>query len=164
MLHTRAKLFPPPSFRAAEHRLRDIWQLSREQFGKQDLRSVPPWVCEFFHPETLRNALAFRDACVGLAEDFLLACLLGILYHQRPSFLSYPSSHLVPYLRDRKFPQRLFPKLYEEWDVFTRLEAKVRRTFRRPPRVYTEPRRVFQIDAREFPRIRGIRAVITNPP
>ena len=164
VLLTRAKLFPPASLRAAEHRLRDVWKLSRERFGKQDLRKVPPWVRRFFHLETLRSALAFRDACVELAEDFLLACLLGILHHQRPGFLSYPSSHLVPYLRDRKFPRGLFPELYEERDVFTRLEAKVRRTFRRPPSAYTEPRQVLQIDAREFPDIRGIRAVITSPP
>lgn len=164
VLLTRAKLFPPASLGAAERRLRDVWQLSRERFSTQDLRTVPPWVRQFFHPETLRSALAFRDACVELAEDFLLACLLGILHHQRPGFLSYPSSHLVPYLRDRKFPRQLFPELYEERDVFTRLEAKVHRTFRRPPSAYTEPRRVLHIDAREFPGIRGIQAVITSPP
>ena len=164
VLLTRAKLFPPKSLRAAEHRLRDTWKLSCERFGEQDLRTVPLWVRRFFHPETLRSALAFRDACVDCGEDFLLACLLGILHHQRPGFLSYPSSHLVPYLRDHKFPRRLFPDMYEERDVLVRLEAKVRRTFRRPPNAYTESRRVIHIDAREFPRIRGIRAVITSPP
>jgi len=164
VLLTRAKLFPPVSLQAAKRRLRDTWKLSRERLGQRDLRTVPLWVRRFFHPETLRSALAFRDACVEMAEDLLLACLLGILHHQRPGFLSYPSSHLVPYLRDQKFPRRRFPKLYEERDVLTRLDAKIRRTFRRPPSAYTEPRRVLQIDAREFPRIRGIRAVITSPP
>ena len=164
VLLTRAKLFPPASLRAAEHRLRDMWKLSRERFGEQDLRTVPQWVRRFFHPETLRSALAFRDACADRGDDFLLACLLGILHHQRPGFLSYPSSHLVPYLRDRKFPRRLFPNMYDERDVLVRLEAKVRRTFRRPPSTYTESRRVIHIDAMEFPRIRGIRAIITSPP
>jgi hypothetical protein len=164
VLLTRAKLFPPASLRAAERRLRDTWKLSRERLGEQDLRTMPLWVRRFFHSETLRSALAFRDACVERDEEFLLACLLGILHHQRPGFLSYPSSHLVPYLRDRNFPRRLFPELYEDRDVFTRLAAKLRRTFRRPPSGYTESRRVLQIDAREFPRIRGIRAVITSPP
>lgn len=164
VLLTRAKLFPPASQRAAERRLRDMWKLSREQFREQDLRTVPLWVRRFFHPETLRNALAFRDACVDQGDDFLLACLLGILHHQRPGFLSYPSSHLVPYLRDRKFPRRSFPEMYEERNVLVRLEAKVRRTFRRSPSKYTESRRVFNIDAREFPRVRGIKAVITSPP
>ena len=164
VLLMRAKLFPPVSLRAAEHRLHDIWKLSRQLLGEQDLRTVPPWVRRFFHPETLRSALAFRDACVDCGDDFLLACLLGILHHQRPGFLSYPSSHLVPYLRDRKFPRRLFPDMYDERDVLVRLEAKVHRTFRRPPSTYTESRRVVHTDAREFPRFRGIKAVITSPP
>jgi len=164
VLLARAKLFPPASLRAAERRLRDMWKLSRERFGDQDLRTVPPWVRRFFHPETLRSALSFRDACVDCGDDFLLACLLGILHHQRPGFLSYPSSHLVPYLRDRKFPRLLFPEMYDERDVLVRLEAKVRRTFRRPPIAYTETRRVIHTDARAFPRNRRIRAVITSPP
>jgi hypothetical protein len=164
VLLTRAKLFPPASLGQAERRLRLVWKLACDRFSRQDLRSVPQWVRQFFHPETLRKALAFRDACVYKGDDFLLACLLGILHHQRPGFLSYPSSHLVPYLRDKKFPRQLFPGMYEERDVFVRLEAKLRRTFRRPPRAYTESRKVINIDARLFPRIRGIKAVITSPP
>jgi len=164
VLLTRAKLFAPASLRAAERRLRDTWKCSRDLLWKQDLRTVPPWVRAFFHPETLRSALAFRDACIECDDDFLFACLLGILHHQRPGFLSYPSSHLVPYLRDRKFPRELFPDLYKERDVFTRIEAKVRRSFNRLPNAYTQRRRVLHTDAREFPRIRGIRAVITSPP
>lgn len=164
VLLTRAKLFPPASQQAAERRLRDVWKLSRKLFDEQDLRMVPLWVRRFLHPETLRSALAFRDACIYRGDDFLLACLLGILHHQRPGFLSYPCSHLVPYLRDRKFPRQLFPDMYNERDVLVRLQAKVCRTFRRPPSAYDETRCVVHTDAREFPRVRGIRAVITSPP
>lgn len=164
VLLARAKLFPPPTQLAAARRLRDIWNQSRELLAGQDLRVVPRWVRKFFHPETLRNALAFRDACVQRGDEFLLACLLGILHHQRPGFLSYPSSHLVPYLRDRKFPRYRFPDMYEERDIFSRIDAKIRRTFRRPPPAYAKMRRVLHTDARSFPRLRGIRAVITSPP
>lgn len=164
VLLTRAKLFAPANLQAAERRLRGIWNLSRERVGQQDLRSVPCWVRRFFHPETLFSALAFRDACVERGDKFLLACLLGILHHQRPGFLSYPSSHLVPYLRDRKFPRLRFPVLYQQRDVLVRLEAKVRRTFRRPPNAFLQPRRVVNVDARQFPRVCGINAVITSPP
>jgi SAM-dependent methyltransferase len=164
VLLTRAKLLPPKSLPAAKRRLGAIWTLSRRNLPKQDLRTVPGWVRRFFHPETLRSALAFRDACVETGDEFLLACLLGILHHQRPGFLSYPSSHLVPYLRSRKFPRDIYPELYEERDVLARLEAKLRRTFRRPPCPYAQSRRVLEIDARRFPRVAGIRAVITSPP
>jgi hypothetical protein len=164
VLLTRAKLFAPADLRAAERRLRHTWKLSRELVHSQDLREVPSWVRRFFHPETLRNALAFRDACVQGRDDFLLACLLGILHHQRPGFLSYPSSHLVPYLRDRKFPRDCFAELYAEREVLPRLAAKIRRTYRRPPEPYPASRRVLHVDARRFPKLRRADAIITSPP
>lgn len=164
VLLTRAKLFPPVSVEVAQQRLRETWMAGRKRLSKQDLRTVPRWVRRFFHPGTLREALAFRDACVERGDHFLLACLLGILHHQRPGFLSYPSSHLVPYLRDRKFPRDAYPEMYEKRDVYTRLQAKVRRAFRRPPIQYSGTRRVLTVDARKFPRVRNVRAVITSPP
>lgn len=164
VLLTRAKLFPPASLKVAEQRLHKAWNLSREKYFHQDLRTVPLWVRRFFHPKTLRNALSFRDACIERGDNFLLSCLLGILHHQRPGFLSYPSSHLVPYLRDRKFPRKNFPEMYEEREVFGRLKAKIRRTFRRTPDKYIESRRVNNIDAREFTRVQRIKAIITSPP
>lgn len=164
VLLTRAKLFPPATLADAEYRLQSVWKLARNCCCKQDLHSVPQWVRQFFHPETLRKALAFRDACVDQGDEFLLACLLGILHHQRPGFLSYPASHLVPYLRDKKFPRLYFPEMYEERDVLVRLKAKLRRTFRRPPEEYSKSRQVINIDAREFPATKDIKAVITSPP
>lgn len=164
VLLTRAKLFAPLSQEAAQRRLRMTWELSRTLLKKQDLRTVPRWVRRFFHPETLRSTLAFRDACVQKGDNFLLACLLGILHHQRPGFLSYPCSHLVPYLRDRKFPREQFSDLYEERNVLSRLEAKIQRTYRRPPRSYRVSRRVLHTDARRFPKLRQIASVITSPP
>jgi hypothetical protein len=164
VLLTRAKLFAPVDQKAAERRLRETWKLSRALLPMQDLRTVPLWVRRFFHRETLRNALAFRDACVQRRDYFLLGCLLGILHHQRPGFLSYPSSHLVPYLRDRKFPRNRFARLYEERELLPRLSAKIRRTYRRPPKSKRTLRRVIHVDARHFPKAKRISAVITSPP
>jgi DNA methylase len=164
VLLTQAKLFPPVTYTVAQSRLEEVWKLSHRRIKYQDLRTVPPWVRRFFHPETLRNALAVRDACMELNDSFLLACLLGILHHQRPGFLSYPSSHLVPYLRDRNFPKRRFPQLYEEREVLPRLDAKLRRTFKRPPEPYSESRQILEMDARKFPMLRDVQAVITSPP
>lgn len=161
---TKAKLLPPPNLTQALRHFEKAWKLSRCILYQQDLRTVPKWVRSFFHPETLRSALAFRDACVYLHEHFLLACLLGILHHQRPGFLSYPSSHLVPYLRDRKFPRTEFPDLYLERDVKSRMLAKISRTYKRfPNRAVTKPR-VSCVDARNFPFTHDIHAVITSPP
>ena len=164
VLLTRAKLFPPVSLKAAERRLQHTWELALTKVNDQDLRSVPRWVRSFFHPETLRPALAFRDACIQREEHFLLACLLGILHHQRPGFLSFPSSHLVPYLREKNYPRKDFPRLYEPREVLPRLEAKLQRTFKRPIRPHSQPRRIIEGDARTFPQLRGIQAIITSPP
>jgi hypothetical protein len=164
-LLTRAKLFAPESHEDALARFDRVWKSSRRMLRYQDLRAVPLWVRRFFHPETLRSVLALRDACEAQGEHFLFACLLGILHHQRPGFLSYPSSHLVPYLRDRKFPEHRYPHLYKERDVRTRMLSKLRRAFRRPVKNRAPVlRRVLQVDARFFPRVKNVQAVITSPP
>src|SRR5271154_7164939 len=67
-----------------------------------------------------------------------LASLLGILHHQRPGFLSFPSSHTVPYLRGKAFPRWKYPKLYEYRSHADRFEAKVERAFRRVPELDCE--------------------------
>jgi len=96
---TRAKLFAP----ATESRaIRKAIAYSRE--AKQIAKSAgwhanaPVWVKEFFHPKTLSETLVLAKSLRRNEEWLLLACLLGILHHQRRGFLSYPSSHLVPYL------------------------------------------------------------------
>ena len=164
ILLTRAKLFAPAKLSLAKSELEFVWARSRVKLADQDLRRVPRWVREFFHPDTLRSALAFRDACVETHNHFLLASLLGILHHERPGFLSKPSSHLVPYLRDRKYPRLLFPEMYEARDVFVRLNAKITRAYKRPINDLPLRRLVIAGDARHFPRVRRINAVITSPP
>lgn len=163
VLLTKAKLHPPGTEEEALARLTLRWRGALRRIGKQDLRKVPLWVRRFFHPETLRHALAIRDELAAHDDHFLMACLLGILHHQRPGFLSYPSSHLVPYLRDKLFPRKQHPSLYEERDVLSRLVAKVHRTYRRPPSDIAWAR-VSLSDARRL-RVTGpVHAVITSPP
>jgi len=128
---TRAKLEAPNSLEQAIQRLEVRLQCAQER-PPYSRRTVPEWVSEFFHPNTLQQALQFADECIEQDDQFLLACLLGILHHQRPGFLSYPSSHLVPYLRDKKYPRAQFPQMYEERSLAPRLLAKVRRALKSP--------------------------------
>jgi SAM-dependent methyltransferase len=131
---TRAKLSPPPSLEAALDSAEQALQEAAE-LPLPDLRKVPAWVREFFHPGTLKETLNFTAVCRRPGNEFLMACLLGILHHQRPGFLSHPSSHLVPYLRDRKYPRTRFPEMYAYRELRPRLLAKIRRSYRRfvPP-------------------------------
>lgn len=127
---SKAKLSPPLSLDAALSLAEQALQ-EADGLPKPDLRTVPAWVRRFYHPNTLREVLNFASICRRPGNEFLMACLLGILHHQRPGFLSYPSSHLVPYLRNRKYPRRQFPGMYAYRQLRPRLLAKVCRSYKR---------------------------------
>ncbi len=96
---------------------------------------APDWVKQFFHASTLAEVQKFTRICQQPEHEFLFACLMGILHHQRPGFLSYPSSHLTPYLRTKKYPREEFPEMYQRRELKPRLLAKVKRAFKRRPQV-----------------------------
>ena len=131
-----------------------------------DLHGVPPWVRAFFHPHTLKEALRFTQLLQRERKYFLLASLLGTLHHQRPGFLSFPSSHLVPYLRSKKFPQAEYPDLYAYRPLAPRLRAKVTRALKRSPTQalvgFVEDIRQSAVESVDLPN--GIDCVITSPP
>jgi 16S rRNA G966 N2-methylase RsmD len=129
---TRAKLFARTS---EEQATKDAARYCRQAKKKAEANRwrvhAPSWVRGFFHSRTLAETMSLAHILQRREEWLLLACLLGILHHQRPGFLSHPSSHLVPYLRQRLFPRRRYPELYKYRDVESRLIAKVRRAYRR---------------------------------
>jgi hypothetical protein len=161
---TRAKLEAPASIEVAGRHLTErlAGMYKRPRYAPDE---VPEWVQKFFHPETLQNALRFADECIEKDDPFLLACLLSILHHQRPGFLSYPSSHLVPYLRDRKFPRNTYPEMYAERSLAPRLEAKVRRTYKAS---FCLDRRsvlkIGQVDVAKLKLDFMVDAIVTSPP
>jgi hypothetical protein len=162
---TRAKLFP---YHNVTHGLRELERVASEvdnTIEYVDLRKVPAWVRSFFHPETLREAIAWSQGLKAKRHWFLLSCLLGILHHQRPGFLSFPSSHTVPYLRIKKFPRRRFPELYEYRSLQDRLEAKLTRAFRRVPDLdFSLIRRCFARSADNFTPPYMADCILTSPP
>jgi DNA modification methylase len=162
---TQGKLFPPINHDVAINRLEELLYVSR-QITPPDLSIIPNWVRAFFHPITLQETVAFANVCKAEDEYFFLACLLGILHHQRPGFLSYPSSHLVPYLRDKKYPQQSFPQLYEYRQLADRIRAKVERAFRRNTHVLDSrlQREFYQSDIRNLPSIGLVDCIMTSPP
>jgi len=164
-LLTRAKLFP---YDCLEDALDDFEELTDEAEAvaeHTDLREVPKWVREFFHPETLRETLAWASVLRYRRRWFLLASLLGILHHQRPGFLSFPSSHTVPYLRKNAFPPLQFPELYEYRSLLDRFEAKIERAFKRVPDLdYTLERRCYMSSASRLTPNVKVDAIITSPP
>lgn len=163
---TRAKLFAPPTINQALASCKHYLKLSKNEAEKVDLDEVPEWVAKFYHPKTLREIIALTSVLRDRRQHFLMGCLLGILHHQRPGFLSYPASHAVPYLRTRRFPKEKYPSLYEYREVGYRLLAKIQRVYRRVPRIdQSLTKKCFLKDMRHLNlEERSIDSVITSPP
>jgi hypothetical protein len=165
---TRGKLEAPGSRRAALQQAEEVLAIVEGNAPKQNLAEIPSWVREFFHPDTLREVVvAFRE--LRERENyFLTSCLLGILHHVRPGFLSYPASHLVPYLRKKKYPPEDYPDMYAYRDLRPRLVAKVKRAYRRhrlPVAWEARKYQVWQINAMNLPiEDETVDAIISSPP
>lgn len=163
---TRAKLFAPSSLNAALSLAKHYLKCAKEEYAEVNIDDAPDWVRGFFHPETLREALALTRVLRKDKQYFLLGCLLGILHHQRPGFLSYPASHAVPYLRTLKFPRDRFPELYKYRDVRSRLFKKIGRAYRRFPNIDKSSLRKCYLKDAESLRLpeESVDAVVTSPP
>lgn len=165
---TRGKLETPGSQKEALRRASELIDKVERCAPSEDLDHIPEWVRDFFHPKTLKEILvAFR--LLREQEDyFLIACLLGILHHVRPGFLSYPASHLVPYLRKKKYPPDEFPEMYAYRDLRSRLLAKVKRAYRRhmlPVDWEQREYKVWQENSMNLPIGNGVvSAIISSPP
>lgn len=128
---TRGKLTAPPTKQLALLEASDIIREIESNVHSTTIDNVPDWVRNFFHPDTLRETITAFQVLKEHENYFLIACLLGILHHVRPGFLSYPASHLTPYLRLKKYPHEQFPEMYLYRDLGSRLLAKVTRAYRR---------------------------------
>lgn len=164
-LITKAKLFPPRSVFAAMQRISEAAEEVSLRQSAISIGDYEPEIKRFFHPKTFQEILAWVSVLSEWKEDFLLAALMGILHHQRPGFLSYPSSHTVPYLRSRLFPKRQFPEMYHYRPVRVRLEKKIHRALKRVPdfdrKLY---RGCVAHDAATFIPARRVDGIITSPP
>lgn len=131
-----------------------------------NLDGVPEWVRSFYHPETLKEILSWVYYLKRNQEWFLLSCLMGILHHQRPAFLSYPASHGAPYLRTAKYPREQYPEMYEYRNVYEKLSQKIQRVYKHFPELdFSHVRKVFNRDASKM-RLGNIPqgTIITSPP
>lgn len=126
----------------------------------------PLWVSSFFHPSTLLEIKLWSSKLIQNEEWFILSSLLGILHHQRPGFLSYPSSHGAPYLRDKKFPKSEFPEMYEYRSVFNRLVQKITRVLKGSEEINIRNDSLVlqQSSYSDLPEYQHIDCIITSPP
>ena len=165
---TRGKLEAPGSEREALKHTKTLIEQVTALAPNAELNSVPEWVQRFFHPDTLREVLTAFEILRRTGDYFLEGCLLGILHHVRPGFLSYPASHLVPYLRTANYPPERFPEMYRYRDLASRLLAKVKRAYRHPmlPVDWEERQyRLWQTNSIRLPvSSESVDAIISSPP
>jgi hypothetical protein len=130
------------------------------------IKDFPKWVTGFFHEKTLKEIYAWVTVLQKRKELFILSCLLGILHHQRPGFLSFPSSHGAPYLRNDQFPKSEFPEMYEYRNVYERLQKKIRRAYKHTPILdFSLCRKVYLRDSSNITiSNKRIATIITSPP
>jgi SAM-dependent methyltransferase len=161
---TQGKMLAPQSH--AEAVRRALGALDEAAGEPYDPAQVPEWVRAFFHPQTLHEIVTVCRVLRRRREYFLLACLLGILHHVRPGFLSYPASHLVPYLRIKKYPPEAYPGMYGYRPLRPRLLAKVSRAYRRFQPIDPGLRRlVLQANAMSLPLDDGsVDTIVSSPP
>jgi hypothetical protein len=165
---TRGKLSAPRTLELAELRCEQLIDHVGREWKRYDLRSVDDWVRRFFHPRTLKETLAAFQFCHDRRDWFLAACLCGILHHQRPGFLSYPASHMVPYLRTTLFPPGQFPDMYAYRSLADRLRSKVKRAYRRANLAITWTNKNYEVtrkNARSLPFAdESVDLILTSPP
>lgn len=162
----RGKLEAPDILSEALERASSLLSYVEKVAPDISLEDVPKWIREFFHEDTLREIVAAFDMLKSNEDFFLIACLLGILHHVRPGFLSYPASHLVPYLRRSKYPPEEHPRMYAYRDLRSRLLAKVRRAYRIPPNQWRHRQyQIWQTNAMNLPLPEeSVDAIISSPP
>lgn len=165
---TRGKLEAPRSERIALQQAMALLEDIELSARSVDLDRVPLWVQGFFHPETLRELLVVFQRLRQQPNYFLTACLLGILHHVHPGYLSYPTNLQAPYLRRVSYSPEEFPHLYNYRDVRSRLFAKIKRSYRRHQLPSTWEQRHFQVWQTSATQLaiadEMVDTVISNPP
>ena len=160
------KLNPYETLEEAHGALSKYKVLVEKKVKSYSVEDIPEWVKSFYDTETLKEICCWVYYLKKYKEWYLLSCLMGILHHQRPGFLSYPASHGAPYLRCSKYPREQFPEMYQYKNVYEKLYSKVTRSYRHFPNLdYNISRRVILGDSTKI-RLKDehFSTIITSPP
>lgn len=121
-----------------------------------DVKKIPDFIKEYYHPETLKEVFALRDLLIKEKKWFLLGCFLGIVHGHRPAHLSRPSGLIIPYKPKDKNPE------YKE--VIPRMILKVERMYR-DGFTFDEIGKIHLADARKMPlEDNSVDVVVSSPP
>lgn len=160
------KMNPYENLKEAINKLNQYREIAEKRTASVKMEIIPDWIKAFYDADTLKEIVAWTNLLKSRKEWFLLSCLLGILHHQRPGFLSYPASHGAPYLRSNKYPRNQYPEMYEYRNVYEKLYKKIQRVYRNFPELnFNLGRVVYNKDASTM-HLKGMKpgTIITSPP
>lgn len=160
------KLNPYKTLSEAQTVLLKYKKLAEKRSLTQNIDDVPSWVKSFYDETTLKEICSWVYYLKKNKEWFILSCLMGILHHQRPGFLSYPASHGAPYLRSNKYPKESYPEMYQYKNVYEKLCKKIVRSYKHMPQFdYTISRKMLHKDATKVNfKNEHFSTIITSPP
>jgi len=165
---TLGKLQAPPTREAALARVDALGEALAGQVAPLDEESVPAWVRDAYHPDTLRELLAALDLLSGSDDYFLLAALLGIAHGTGARDLSYPTGRYTADVQRDKVPPADHPDRYAYRPLLDHLRAHVAALYHRPllPAEWEDRRcQVWVTSALSLPLDdASVDAVISGPP
>jgi len=163
---TLGKTHPYPNKESAINALDSYRNRVEKKVIQYNIEYIPEWIRVFFDSQTLKEICCWVNYLKRNKEWFLLSCLMGILHHQRPGFLSYPSSHGAPYLRTSKYPREDFPEMYQYRNVYEKLYSKITRAYKDMPTFDFEKKRIITNKNTGNLTLKNIHAstIITSPP
>jgi hypothetical protein len=123
-----------------------------------DISSVPLWVKEYYHLDTLKEIIFLRDIFIQESRYFLLGCLLGISHGHRPQHLSIRTGYIIPYIPNPK------PPIEYRYSI-EKLKEKVKRMYKDNPEFKFNPI-IYSGDSRNTNQIldKSIDCIISSPP
>ncbi len=144
--------------RGLENELTYLNSIDMSLSKKIDIDTIPQWVKEYYHPETLKEIIYLRDKFKKDDRFFLLGCLLGISHGHRPQHLSIRTGYIIPYIPNPK-PEVVYK------ESISKLKEKIIRMYKDSPDIKI-PTLINYGDSRKtnFIESSSIDWVITSPP
>jgi len=154
ILISRSKI----DIRGLENELEYLNSISLEESLNVKIESVPQWVKEYYHTDTLKEIIYLKELFKNDKRDFLLGCLLGISHGHRPQHLSIRTGYIIPYI-----PNPKPPVVYK--NSIEKLKEKISRMYKDSPILEFSPQ-IYYGDSRntDYIKDKSVDCVITSPP
>lgn len=144
--------------RGLENEIDYLNKINLRKSTQVKVESVPQWVKEYYHLDTLKEILYLRDIFNQDKRYFLLGCLLGISHGHRPQHLSIRTGYIIPYIPNPK-PEVVYKNSIEK------MIEKITRMYKDYPILEFTPN-IYHGDSRttNYIKDKSVDCIISSPP